>query len=412
MKIKKLISILLFLLGLTLANAISFYEGNVVIKSIKIDADIQQNANVVLSYTLSGNEKVNLNFDNVPDSAQITINGQNYGKSFDLEVNGEVSIVVAYSTELGTETAKDFSLSPNIMFNNAVNANRIGSYAVRIKMPAGVNELLSSSDTPSTIETESGKKIFNWEKSNAYVSTLSISWHSLNINIDVERIIPNDITDEFIVKNIIRNNGGTINNINLVQSWLESDFEPVSPMEEFERIQSGNDIRLEWKKAVASIPSGNAVEFSYKLKVLNRGENVVFRPLYVYAGNDLVKIVDKQEYSTKGVNPPDIRAAAESVNVVPPAKPVEEVPETVPAYLPPEILPSDAAAQALAEEQNKSQAGPEIPENVLIQPSPEEGKAIAGKRNLIWVSAIIIILLLVVLLFLFLNRRKNEGVRF
>ena len=155
----------MFLLSLALANAISFYEGNIVIKSLKADVEITDKANVILNYTLSGNEKINLNFNNVPENAQIKINSQTYAKNFDLDIKGEVSILVTYTADLGTETTKEFSLSPNIMFNNAVNANRINSYAVKIKMPAGVIELLSSSETPSSIETESGRKIFNWEKS-------------------------------------------------------------------------------------------------------------------------------------------------------------------------------------------------------------------------------------------------------
>src|SRR3989338_3488416 len=84
---KQIIPILVFLISLNIANAIEFYEGGVVINTFNADVSIGQNADVTLNYTLAGNEKVSLNFDNVPESAQITIGGQSYGRSFYLEKN-------------------------------------------------------------------------------------------------------------------------------------------------------------------------------------------------------------------------------------------------------------------------------------------------------------------------------------
>ena len=274
--------LLIFVTAVRIANAIDFYTGSVMLKSLKADVDIASSANIILNYTLIGNEKVSLNFQNVPDSAEIIIDGQRYSKKFDLEINGEISVVIKYNFDVGTDAIRQFTLDPNILFNDMVNSNRIGNYFVKIKMPAGVIELLSSSENPTSIDIGQGRKTFFWEKTNAYASTLDIKWSSLNINLDVERIVPADINDEFTVKNVIRNNGNGVSNVKLVQSFLETDFDPVFPLNDFERIQAGNDRRLEWKKEISSISNGDVKEISYKLKVLNRGQNVVFRPLYVY----------------------------------------------------------------------------------------------------------------------------------
>ena len=207
---KQIIPIIVFLLCIGIANAIEFYEGSVVINTFNADVSIGQNADVTLNYTLAGNEKVSLNFENVPESAQITANGQSYGRSFDLEINGSAFILVKYTADVGTEAIKELTIDPNILFNGLVSANRVQNYFVKIKMPSNVNELLSSSETPSEVATEGGRKIFTWQKTDSYASSLTIDWHTLNINIDVERIVPAEITDEFIVKNTIKNNGADI----------------------------------------------------------------------------------------------------------------------------------------------------------------------------------------------------------
>ena len=398
---KQIIPIIVFLLCIGIANAIEFYEGSVVINTFNADVSIGQNADVTLNYTLAGNEKVSLNFENVPESAQITANGQSYGRSFDLEINGSAFILVKYTADVGTEAIKELTIDPNILFNGLVSANRVQNYFVKIKMPSNVNELLSSSESPSEISTEGGRKVFIWEKTNAYASSLTIDWHTLNINIDVERIVPSEITDEFVVKNVIRNNGNDISNVRLVQTWLEGDFDPVSPLNEFERIEAGNDRRLEWKKTISSIPGGSVGEFSYRLKVLNRGENVVFRHLYLYVGDVLVKIVEKAEYTTLGSAEPsnisdinvtsatEVAAFVTEDGIIVPEEPSEDG-----ASLIPPITEEDIEAEFL----------PEAP--------PKKEPTIPDRRTLFWTGILVAILALVVLLFIYLNRRKEKGVKF
>ena len=130
---KQIIPIIVFLLCIGIANAIEFYEGSVVINTFNADVSIGQNADVTLNYTLAGNEKVSLNFENVPESAQITANGQSYGRSFDLEINGSAFILVKYTADVGTEAIKELTIDPNILFNGLVSANRVQNYFVKIK---------------------------------------------------------------------------------------------------------------------------------------------------------------------------------------------------------------------------------------------------------------------------------------
>lgn len=419
MKNKKPISIfiLIFLLNFIAINtaaAISFYDGNVIIKSFKAGVNIENSANAVLNYTLSGNENVNLNFNNVPDSAIITVNGQAYGKNFNLNVEGDVSIVAVYNVGVGEGIQKQFSLDPNILFNSLINPNRINKYLTRIKMPSGVDELLSSSEKATRIEQENGRNLFVWEKTNAYASSMSIIWHGLDIDLELERIVPNEITDEFTVKNIIRNNGGSVSNVKLVQTFLETDFDPVSPLGEFERIQAGNDRRLEWKREISSIPSGSVQEFSYTLKLLNRGENVVFRPLMLYADGILVKIVERVEYTTAGVDlsqevglsdegiariPLDAASqwqAAAKAEKVPPAISGEDFVTKAPEE---ETIPTNIQEEMIGEQKEKPPQ----------QEKPYEAVGAARSRTILyWTAAIILILLLAIALLIFLTRKKGE----
>jgi len=417
MKNKKPISIifLIFLLNFIVINtaaAISFYDGNVIIKSFKADVNIENNANVILNYTLSGNEVVNLNFDSVPDSAVIKINNRTYGRSFDLNVEGDVSVAVAYNVGVGGGVQKQFALNPNVLFNNMANPNRIDNYLVRIKMPSGVNELLSSSEKASRIEQENGRNVYVWEKTNAYASSLSINWHELDIKLELERIIPNEITDEFTVKNIIRNNGGSVSNVKLIQTFLETDFDPVSPLGEFERIQAGNDRRLEWKKEISGIPSGSVQEFSYTLKLLNRGENVVFRPLMLYVGDTAVKIVDRVEFTTAGVDPSqnlglsDEEIAKKQLDALSGEQTVAEVEKAPPAISDNELstkapedgtVPTTAQEEEIKEEKSSQQEKPSKP-----------GEPAKKKVILYWTAAIILILLLAIAVLFFLARKKGE----
>lgn len=411
MKIKKAIMIVVFLMYICIANAISFYSGNVIIKNINSEADIQDSANVVLNYTLSGNEKVDLNFNNVPESAVIRVNGIPYGSSFNLDIKGEVSIVVAYSLAMGAETMKQISINPNLLFNSMVNSNKIGRYNLKIKLPANVNELLSSTEKAANIELLQGRKVYSWEKTGAYASTLTVTWQSLNVNIEVERIVPQEIEGVFAVKNIIRNNGGAISGVLLLQSFLESDFDPVSPLEEFKKIQDGNDRRLEWKKEIQSMPSGTVQEFTYSLKALNRGENVLFRPLYVYVGNVLVKIVEKQEYTTRGIGSANVdetkylEKEAISSATLPQPNPRE-------AQLLIKFVNKTSRIEAVSEGEDGLEQAPGPGKGDKESSGPANfakklGEFIRSPKVLLWSIASIILLSLGILLFTHINRNKN-----
>ena len=288
-----------------------------------------------------------------------------------------------------------------------VNSNKIGRYNLKIKLPANVNELLSSTEKPTNIESLQGRKVYSWEKTSSYASTLTVTWQSLNVNIDVERIVPQEVSDVFTVKNIIRNNGATISNVVLLQTFLESDFDPVSPLEEFKIIQDGNDRRLEWKKEIQSMPSGAALEFAYSLKVLNRGENVLFRPLYVYADGALVKIVERQEYTTRGIESAKVdETKSLEKQVVSGVIPELKTPErTLP------IPFTNKTTIAPESEEAKPEKISGIAE-IGGQTEKPSKPSITKNKNLIWSSAVIIALLLVVLVFVFLNRKKKEGIRF
>lgn len=404
MKIGKIIVLCLALFLITHASnaAISFYKGSAVVSSFKANVDITDKAEIKMHYVLSGKDNVSLEFINVPASAKITVNGKAYNRSIKIAIDNEVPITVEYTTNTGSGAAKQLSIDPNILFNGNFNSNKIGSYNVEIKMPSGVKELLSSSENPSFVQTIDGRKQLSWGKLNSYATSLTINWHEFDYDIDVQRII-NVLEDTFIVKNVVKNKGRQVSNVKLVQSFLAGDFEAIEPLNEFETITAGNDVRLEWRKEISIIPANSTVEFEYKLKATERGENVVFRPLHLLVDNNLIKIIQRVEY-TGGAKPLNL---SEEIELFSKKSRVENQ-----TSMSAEEVARAFEQQRIAREELVEPEQPEEMPNALEDSAQKEkakAQEILGiKKTVSWIILFIMMMLILVLVIRYILKRRGE----
>ncbi|MBI2542500.1 hypothetical protein HYV80_07390 [Candidatus Woesearchaeota archaeon] len=366
---------------------IEFYTGNVEVNSFTATADLKDKAYVDMEYILTGNEDVTIEFNNVPSNAEIAVGNQKHGNKFNLQVKGETAINVKFTEELGNSPLKQFSANPNILFNGNVNSRPIAHYRARILMPEKVGELLGSSEKPTSSQKVDERQLFEWLKSDSYATALTISWHSLDVDIDVQRHIPTIINNQFTVRNVIRNNGKEIRNVKLVQSFLEGDVEAVEPLSEFQVILAGNDIRTEWTKEMPVVDAGAAITSYYTLRAKRTGENIVFRPLEVYVDGVLAKIVEREEYFSAPdvLNLTSFTSTAESAMRLLVETPSSEG-EMMPGRpIPPESIPVPEAV--------KEQITPAAPET-----GKEAIRQAAGKKNQLVLLAVFVILVALVTL--------------
>ncbi|MAE42331.1 hypothetical protein CMO93_01055 [Candidatus Woesearchaeota archaeon] len=292
---KTILAGLMFILMINIAYSLEFYKGTVNVNSIDANLTIGEELEVAAEYTFIGNEKVNLDFFNFPEDAVVMYDGVNYGKKFDLEINGDAIVTVSYTEQLNEEDFKTASFNPNVYFNGNLNTKRINSTSINLDIPY---KIISASNIP--IEIVYGKRNnYLWKSNDVYASRLSFSWNTQDIDLLIKREYPN--MDEFLegaftLTTTLTNKGNPIDNMVLVTSFMPSDFEVISPKKDFETIIDGNDVRVEWKKEIPYFDSGETLQFEYKLKINDAAASVVLRPLNAYVDGSLVAVTNKLEF--------------------------------------------------------------------------------------------------------------------
>lgn len=411
---------LFFVLNIALisafANALSFYEGDVSIELIdtKLTIDSSGNSlNAVINYTFSGSDSVDIDFFGLPDNAVVNYNGQLYGKSLQINPAESNNALVTYSQQLGEGTIKGVSFNPDAYFDGIINPNRIKNVVTTLETPY---KLISHSSNPSSKE-EGPQNTYVWSSTFSYISTLTLTYSTQGSNIEVIRIVPNDIKDIFTVQTIVTNKGSKADNIVLVTSFMPSDFSPASKLDEFETIQDGNDLRIEWKKEIPSLSAGQEVTFTYDLKVNNDQQNTVLRPVLVYVNDVLAAVAKKVEFTTEfegTASDPLLREtinqeseSERSTSEVPPeliAPPFEDLIE--PGEEEAEREPTDEAEEGPIEE---GRALTDAEKEILEKRKKEErAQKIKDSLKNPTVQIVLAIVIIAVLALIYRNRKRGQ----
>ena len=271
---------LVFIISIQLSQGlVSFYSGDIHIKSIDASIDIKDNANVNVVYILKNNasetRKVNLEFY-PPDAVvnQEIVNPVVFGP------NEEKTIGVSYTLNVSGEVSKLLSFKPVIRFNGMPHSERTKMYDIKVILPENVNKLIKSNEPFSSKTTENGRTVYLWHMENTYPTSLFLKWIMLDIDLELTKNAATERTEfnqSINVKIKIENKGNTeIKNITLVDSFESINFEPIGPMEDFIIHQDIDLIKgYSWYKIIDSLSPGEMQEFNYYIRILSGGDTTL-----------------------------------------------------------------------------------------------------------------------------------------
>jgi hypothetical protein len=274
------------------ASSDLFYEGNIVVDAVRADVDIGSKADVAVSYTLANpgdrQEQVSLQ----------AAAGKGSPKTVVLAPGQQTDVLFEYSVNIAGDKVKTLSFEPLLLINGKPSAERAGSVAVALTLPAGVPSLISSNKDFIPDETGgNGRSAYYWTAENIYPTTITAKWSTLGVNLAVVKsIAPREITEPYqectVTLTVANRGGATVQNILLRDTFPTSDFEAVSPKAEF-FIRQGNESeqRLFWEKTLPSLPAGQTATIDYRIRYVGETVSVhdfALQPTAVYVDGTLV----------------------------------------------------------------------------------------------------------------------------
>lgn len=269
-----------------------FYEGGMTVDAIRADVDIGSTADADIVYMIvnTGNAREQAALQAAAGSGQV--------QNIVLEPGQQTEVRFRYTISPAGDKVRTLALDPALLINGKLPAERVRNISVTLKLPAGVPALISSNrDFTAGTPDGAGRAQFVWSAKDLYPTTISAKWSTLGLNLIVEKTVtPPEITapnQECTVTLTLANKGNTaVQNILLRDTFASSDFEGVSPKEEFV-VKEGNETRqrIIWEKVIPSLPAGQNATIQYRVRYTGQTAQIntfQLQPMEVYAGGSLV----------------------------------------------------------------------------------------------------------------------------
>jgi hypothetical protein len=311
MKIKIAVIIGALLLGtlcpfqLALASDL-FYTGNIVIDSVTIRVDADDDATVDVAYILTNrgsySEQVDLQFAQSP--VPLESDGGELINPVVFKPNEKKSISLTCNLDITGETTKTLSLDPTILLNGKPNSEPTKELLVKVFLPEGIRDLAWANQEPNREGVEAGRKFYLWNSVGIYPTILCLKWSTLQVELLVKkRVIPQEITsiNQIISVRINLYNSGdtTVNEISLTDKYSGFEFAPVYPWWEF----GGQEPWLIWRENIYSLEPGKGITLVYFMRYVGLGsQNHDFdlEPCVITVDGHLVVVSNKVRMSRSG----------------------------------------------------------------------------------------------------------------
>ena len=326
MKAKIAVVIVMWLLGtlcpchVVLASDL-FYAGNIIIDSIaiRVEADDEATVNAVYLLTNRGryNEQIDLQF--VQSPVPLVANGEELCNPVVFKPYEEKSINLTYNLNVTGETTKTLSLDPTMLFNGKPNSEPTKALRIEVCLPQGISGLAWANQEPNEEGFEDGKKFYSWSNVDIYPTILCLKWSTLQVELSIEKhVIPQEITtlDQIITIEInLQNKGDTaVNRISLTDQYVASEFTAVHPLWQFGEYGPW----LIWRMNINSLEPGEAKNLTYSVKYVGFSSysyDFDLKPCIVTVDRHLVVVSNEVRMSQKGgaiPNPTDSEVPTES----------------------------------------------------------------------------------------------------
>lgn len=318
MKAKITVIIVMLLLGtlcpfqLALAGDL-FYAGNIIIDSIVIRVEVDDEATIDVVYLLANrgryNEKVDLRF--AQSQVPLEVDGEELCNPVTFKPYEKKSINLTCNLNITGETTKTLSLDPTILINGKPNSEPTKALLIKVFLPQGISSLAWANQEPHEGGSENGRTFYSWSSVDIYPTILCLKWSTLQVELSVEKsVTPQEITtlNQIIKVEInLQNKGDTaVNEISLTNKYSGFEFAPVYPWWEFGKQEPW----LLWRENIYSLEPGKTRTLVYFMRYVglsSQSYDFDLEPCVITVDGHLVVVSNKVRMSQSvGVVPAPI----------------------------------------------------------------------------------------------------------
>lgn len=290
---------------MTLASD-SFYEGDIVIESIDIRVEADDEATVNAVYLLANrscdSQEVDLQFAQclVP----LESDGEELRNPVVFRPYERKSIQLTCNLNITGETTKTLCLDPTMLFNGKPNSEPAKALLIDVLLPEETNGLAWANQEPDKEGFENGKRLYSWRGSDIYPTILRLKWSTLEVDLSVEKAVapqeivaPGQIIDMRIT---VQNKGDrAVERVCLTDQYAAFDFAAVRPLGEFDK----HEPWLLWMKNISSLEPGETRDLAYSVKYVgfdSQSYEFDLRPSVVTVDGHLVFVSNKVRMNRRG----------------------------------------------------------------------------------------------------------------
>lgn len=287
-----------------------FYTGDIIIDSIaiRVEADDEATANAI--YLLrnydSLNEEVDLQFAQSP--VQLEVDGEELSNPVAFKPWEKKSINLTDNLNITGETTKTLSLDPTMLFNGKPNSEPTKALLIKVFLPQGITSLAWANQEPDEEGFEDGRKFYSWSGVDIYPTILCLKWSILQVELGIEKsVTPQEITTPNQIMNLeitLQNKGDTtVNRISLTDQYVAFEFAAVDPLWEF----GEQGPWLLWTKNIYSLEPGETITLAYSVEYVgfsSQSYDFDLRPCVVTVDGHLVVVSNKVRMSQSGAEIP------------------------------------------------------------------------------------------------------------
>ncbi len=283
-----------------------FYEGDIIIGSIGIRVEADDEATVKVVYLLTNrggeHEEVDLQFAQSP--VPFESDGAELSNPVVFEPGETKQINLTCNVNITGETTKMLLVDPTMLFDGKPNSEPTGVLLIKVLLPEGINGLAWANQEPDEEGFEDGRRLYSWSGIDSYPTALSLKWSTLQVQLSIEKSVgPQEITTPGQIVDVeitIQNKGNTtLNRIGLADEYSAFDFEAVEPLWEFGRQEGW----LFWMRNIGSLEPGETKTFAYSVKYSgfsSQDYDFDLKPCVVTVDGHLVVVSNKVRMSQKG----------------------------------------------------------------------------------------------------------------
>jgi hypothetical protein len=283
-----------------------FYAGNIIVDSITIRVEADEEATVNAVYVLENrskyNEEVDLQFAQY--QVPLEVEGEELYNPVIFKPYEKKYINLTCNLNITGETTKMLSLDPTILFNGKPNSEPARTSIINVFLPQGISHLAWANQQPREEGFEDGREFYTWNSSDIYPTLLSLKWSTLQVELSVEKsVTPQEITgpDQIInIEIILQNEGDTaVNRISLTDQYTAFEFAAVDPLWEF----GDYGPWLIWRKNINSLEPGETQNLTYSVKYVGFSSysyDFYLKPCVVTVDGHLVVVSNEVRVSQSG----------------------------------------------------------------------------------------------------------------